>query len=264
MKYVQKLKVLGITFTADPKQMEDNFDEKYKKIEKLFNRWSFRNLTVYGRISIVKSLALSKLTHIVQVVPNPPKKKIDDLQKLINNFVWNGTHGHIVCSELAARPLNEGGLARVSQFWDSLKLVWVNRLAQAADDSKWRRIFYQQMSRALNRNNLTFSDFQETGTATIASVAASRLTNRFWKEICVKFDPAAEIFYKTCKNSVAETALWGRSTILSGGQPLDRRNFLPICSEKFKLINDLLNPATATGAQFDPHIREMGQRGVGE
>ena len=73
----------------------------------------------------------------------------------------------------------------VSQFWDNLTLVWVNRLAQAADDSKWRRIFYQQMSRALNRNNLTFSDFQETGTATIASVAASRLTNRFWKEICV-------------------------------------------------------------------------------
>ena len=244
LKYLQKLKALGITFTADPKQMEDNFDEKYKKIEKLFNRWSFRNLTVYGRISIVKSLALSKLTHIVQVVPNPPKKKIDDLQKLINNFVWNGTHGHIVCSELAARPLNEGGLARVSQFWDSLKLVWVNRLAQAADDSKWRRIFHQQMSRALNRNNLTSSQiFRRQGQQRLPLLQPPVLQPILERNMC-KFDPAAEIFYKTYKNSVAETALWGRSTILSGGQPLDRRNFLPICSEKFKLINDLLNPAT--------------------
>ena len=70
LNYVNRLKVLGVTFASDPKDMEENFEKKVTEIKKLLNRWSFRNLTVYGRVELVKSLALSKITHIVQVIPN--------------------------------------------------------------------------------------------------------------------------------------------------------------------------------------------------
>ena len=46
-----------------PDDMEANFDEKLEEIDSLLRRWSFRNMTVFGRVSLVKSLALSKLTH---------------------------------------------------------------------------------------------------------------------------------------------------------------------------------------------------------
>ena len=47
-------------------------------------------MTVYGRIQIVKSLALSKVTHLIQVIPNPSQTLIFYLQRIINNFVWKG------------------------------------------------------------------------------------------------------------------------------------------------------------------------------
>ena len=76
LKWVTKLKVMGIYLTPKPSDMMDNFKEKTEKIEKLLNRWTFRNLTVYGRIRVVKSLALSKITHLIQVIPNPEPSAI--------------------------------------------------------------------------------------------------------------------------------------------------------------------------------------------
>ena len=81
----------------------DNFKEKTLEIENLLNRWTFRNLSVYGRIRVVKSLALSKITHLIQVIPNPEPSSIQHLQRLINNFIWKGNaQKKVVVSKEAA------------------------------------------------------------------------------------------------------------------------------------------------------------------
>ena len=81
LNWVEEITILGIKLYANPDKMLSNFDEKVDDIVKLLNRWTFRNLTVFARVQIVKSLGLSKLTHVVQIVPNPPKLTIKDLQK---------------------------------------------------------------------------------------------------------------------------------------------------------------------------------------
>ena len=87
LNWVKEITILGIKLYPNPEMMESNFSSKVDDIKNLLNRWTFRNLTVFGRIQIVKSLGLSKLTHVVQVVPNPPRHVIQDLQKAINHFV---------------------------------------------------------------------------------------------------------------------------------------------------------------------------------
>ena len=82
LKWVAKLKILGIYLSATPSEMEENFTEKIAEIETLLNRWTFRNMTVYGRILVVKALALSKVTHLIQVIPNPNPAMILKLQKI--------------------------------------------------------------------------------------------------------------------------------------------------------------------------------------
>ena len=84
LNWVKEITILGIKLYPNPEMMESNFATKVDDIKNLLNRWTFRNLTVFGRIQIVKSLGLSKLTHVVQVVPNPPRQVIQDLQKAIN------------------------------------------------------------------------------------------------------------------------------------------------------------------------------------
>ena len=81
LNWVDEMTILGIKLYPNPAKMASNFDDKVDDIKQLLNRWTFRNLTVYARIQIVKSLGLSKLTHVVQIVPNPPASTIKDLQK---------------------------------------------------------------------------------------------------------------------------------------------------------------------------------------
>ena len=81
LKWVERLKVLGITLSATPSEIMENFDAKILEIEALLNRWTFRNMTVYGRIRVVKSLVLSKITHLVQIIPNPPAPLVLKMQR---------------------------------------------------------------------------------------------------------------------------------------------------------------------------------------
>ena len=84
------MKILGINLSATPHEMLENFDEKISEIESLLNNFSYRNITVYGRVQIVKALALSKVTHLVQIIPSPPMPQIHKLQRILNKFIWSG------------------------------------------------------------------------------------------------------------------------------------------------------------------------------
>ena len=48
-----------------------------------------RNLTLIGKITIMKSLALAKFVHLFLALPNPPGELIKNLNKLFYSFLWN-------------------------------------------------------------------------------------------------------------------------------------------------------------------------------
>ena len=126
-------------------------------IENLLNRWTFRNLSVYGRIRVVKSLALSKITHLIQVIPNPEPSSIQHLQRLINNFIWkrNAQKKIVVSKEAAELPCNKGGLAvpNLINFWDSLNLAWVTRLITTDENATCQRRSVPGLRSALERES---------------------------------------------------------------------------------------------------------------
>ena len=111
-------------------------------------------MTVYGRIMVVKTLALSKITHLIQVIPNPNPASILLLQRRINAFIWQGKVQKkvVVRKEIAELPLDKGGLAipNLVNFWNSLKLAWLSRLISADDRSTWKRISMAKLGTALN------------------------------------------------------------------------------------------------------------------
>ena len=56
--------VLGVRFTKNLKDMVGlNYNNKLKEIRKLLLKWSKRLLTSLGRITVIKSLALSKINN---------------------------------------------------------------------------------------------------------------------------------------------------------------------------------------------------------
>ena len=85
-------KILGIHFSYNTKiEIEDNFIKLIKKIENVLKIWRIRNLTVQGKITIFKTLAISKVIHLA-LVTNVPKVIIDQLNKIQKDFISNGNN----------------------------------------------------------------------------------------------------------------------------------------------------------------------------
>ena len=62
---------LGITFTENLENiLELNYKEKIDIIKRMICTWSRRHLSTIGRITVVKSLLISKITHLLMMLPS--------------------------------------------------------------------------------------------------------------------------------------------------------------------------------------------------
>ena len=78
---------LGFDVTYDIElSHKKNFFEKLGSLEKTLSVWSRRDLSIYGRINIVKTLALSKLVFISSVI-QIPKNFAAEVNKIMLDFI---------------------------------------------------------------------------------------------------------------------------------------------------------------------------------
>ena len=78
-----------VHFTYDIEVSEKkNFFEKLGSLKKTLNMWFQRDLSIVGRINIIKTLALSKLVFICSVM-NTPKDFSKEVNKITFDFIWN-------------------------------------------------------------------------------------------------------------------------------------------------------------------------------
>ena len=81
------VKILGIHFSYNRKiENEENFIKFVKKFENVLKVWRTRNLTVQGKITIFKTLAISKVIHLA-LVTNVPLVIIVQLNEIQKDFI---------------------------------------------------------------------------------------------------------------------------------------------------------------------------------
>ena len=56
-----------------------NYKPRLDEIENTINRWSKQTLTPFGKITIVKTLIISKLNHLLLAIPGPDENMIRQL-----------------------------------------------------------------------------------------------------------------------------------------------------------------------------------------
>ena len=130
---------LGVYFSYDEElATKKNFFEKLPKLKKLLNIWSSRDISVYGRVNIVKTLAISKLTFICSVL-DTPKGFTDEVNNIIFDYIWKYKNPKLKKTTIVKNK--EGGLNMLdfTLFDKALKIVWVKRLC-ANDKRPWKLI----------------------------------------------------------------------------------------------------------------------------
>lgn len=134
--------VLGIEFSTDLDQIvKINFEKKIEQIKSILHSWSSRYLTPLGRITILKTLIISKLNYLFISLPNPPPQMLDKLNSMFYEFVWNSKNDRINRNVLIQKYFS-GGLKMIhlQKFIESLKITWIRRTL--INNGKYRTIFY--------------------------------------------------------------------------------------------------------------------------
>ena len=68
-------------------------DRIFDKVESKIWAWSCYGLTIFGRITVAKSLLLSQYTYCATILDSSNKRFIEKVEYQINNFILYGRGG---------------------------------------------------------------------------------------------------------------------------------------------------------------------------
>ena len=155
------IKALGVYYSYDPKLLlEKNFIEKLDTVKKLINIWSSRGLSLYGKVTIIKSLIIPKFVYVSSLLPTP-KEVIKQLNQLLFKFLWKGVDK--VTRLSAINEYENGGLKMIDFeiMVKSLRLTWLKKIFgdnDGARKSYIRHILKQSGGFFLFRSNYDVKD----------------------------------------------------------------------------------------------------------
>ena len=139
----ENAQTLGIIFSTDKRKLlQLNFEPKLKEFRTCLNTWRKRNLTVLGKIVIIKSFALPKLIYPFMMLPNPKEEVLQDITRTLYNFLWNSNTDKI-SRKIIVQDIENGGLKMINIpfFLNALKASWVKRILDNNNNGLWKTTY---------------------------------------------------------------------------------------------------------------------------
>ena len=134
------MKVLGafLSYNHD-KSVEENFIKRIRKMKVKLNLWLSRDLTLYGKSLLAKTLGMSQLVYAASML-SVPNAVVKNVQSELCSFLWRIRKDKIKRAVIY-QPLKEGGLNFVNfeTMVKCLRLAWISRFLTNSNDS-WKAI----------------------------------------------------------------------------------------------------------------------------
>ena len=113
-----------------------NYSKAISKVNKIIDSWRYRNLTPFGKITIIKNLLLSKFVHLFIALPIT-EKILKDINSIFYRFLWGGKPDKVNRQDIC-RPYLKGGLQMINifHFEKSMKLKWL-KLIMSSSSTSW-------------------------------------------------------------------------------------------------------------------------------
>ena len=134
-------KILGIFVSYNVNEaIRLNFDNKVESLLKQLHWWKARNLSLKGRILIIKTLGLSKFSLLAAMI-NIPEDIIIKINAIIYNFIWGGKTDK-VRRQIITQEYQDGGLKMLdfNHMIKSAKIKWIKRYFDG-NDNDWKVLF---------------------------------------------------------------------------------------------------------------------------
>ena len=130
------IKILGVNFTFNHSLFYKlNFESIEKSLRGLLKGWSWRGLTLLGKIQVIKSFAIPKILYRVVLISNK-KEFIKKINTLLYSFVWKGNDK--VKRTAFINPIDKGGLkmSNIESMISAQRIICIKRYL-STDRASW-------------------------------------------------------------------------------------------------------------------------------
>lgn len=202
---------LGVDFSLNINNMEkDNYERVYANVKKLCDHWAKRNISVLGRVTVVKSLILPKFNHLILTLPSPSEEFMKKLQTDLFKFIWKGND-----KIKRTQMINEkesGGVKMIDlkEFFEALKITWIRRLVNSSIDEKIGALFVHCTS-ITNKNVLYMG-------GNYVESKAVNTSNLFWKDVLFSWGQLLKKNTPVTINEFLRQSLWNNELFKIGGE----------------------------------------------
>ena len=138
---VKEVKILGVNFSLDIKRRDDlHYKDILSKIKRLLGWWKERDLTIMGKVHLLKTYALSRLNYVSSLIVIP-KWVISEVEKISFEFIWRGKDR--MKRNILYQNYEFGGIkiSNYMLFVKSQRIMWLKRLIYGEKDSGWKIYF---------------------------------------------------------------------------------------------------------------------------
>lgn len=166
--------LLGVKFSTNLEEICDlNYLQKSQEIQLLLAQWSKRVLSPIGKNVVLKTLAISKINHLVLSIPNPNLALTNHLQTLFFNYLWSGGPDKVK-RNVVTQDYSCGGIRvlEIRKFILSLKLTWLRRF-----------ILYNTKYFNLVRCICPFIQYHDQLGSDYIRSKLNDIDNLFWKQV---------------------------------------------------------------------------------
>lgn len=142
VKIVRKTKSLGIWYFNNITDIEEeNHNQKIKELERTLNQWRRRKLTLIGRTTVIKTLIVPKINHVVANL-NTPLWFVTKAQQIINEFLWDNKPPKIK-NNVITNTVEMGGLKfpNIDLHVKTQKISWIKRIV-TNQTASWMQLLH--------------------------------------------------------------------------------------------------------------------------
>lgn len=163
-----------------------NWDTKLSKIEEIIKMWGKRNLTLFGKTTVINVLCIPKIIYNCMLLP-VPEVIIAKIEKMISQFLWhrrNRINRNCIINDIENGGLN---IVDIRTKISSLKAGWVNRWL---NDPPWTTV----ANTYLEKIGCNFQLLLSMNIKNINDLPVLKLLPSFYQEVWLAYYSS-----KTCK-----------------------------------------------------------------
>ena len=191
-------------------------------MKKLTNIWSSRGLSIYGKVTIIKSLLIPKLVYVSSLL-RTPLKTIKQVNHIIFTFLWKGKDKVTRLSPI--NTLEEGGIKMIDigSMIKALRLAWLKRIFNN-NDSTWKFYLIHVLKKIgdllIFECNYAIKDLPTIST--------------FYRELLIWWSEFRDLFFE---EKYWLSIIWNNKDIKINGKPVFYKTYY---NSRICTVNDLL------------------------